>query len=431
MRVYSPTARLAFAFALFSLIGSPRAFGQAKTQSGGLPGDSLTVRTALEYAEAYSPTLRAVKEDIRALEAERRMSYGLPNPVVGYAEEGINPDATPGIAERRWFVSQSFDFPLATYHRLDRYDREIEALGHKLEDARRTLKRDVKSVYAQLSYEIERTRLMRENVELSKSLDEAMQTRLELGDANELDALNVEIRLAEAENDLSVAERRLHVARYSLFELIGLDPDEQSYSIFFPDSLSYFEYWIPQDSILRRVKDQPAMNAARARLRAAGAESSEAAYSLLPDIEAAAFYQNFGDGFDNYGFEIGLEVPLWFFANESGAIERADAKRDKRFSEKEATKLRLKREIEVAWHSYETSKRYIDRFQGEINEKSQRLLGLMTRSYEVGEIDAFRLLEAQRSYIDIQLKYYESLLDYYLRLIDLERFLEEDVVYIQ
>jgi outer membrane protein, heavy metal efflux system len=422
---------MAIAIAIFPLIGYATAFAQTNKGGGGLPGDSLTVRTALEYAEASSPTLRTVKENIRALEAERRMSYGLPNPVVGYAEEGINPDASPAVAERRWFVSQSFDFPLATYHRLDRYDREIEALRHDLEDARRTLKRDVKSVYAQLSYEIERTRLMRENVELLKSLDEAIQTRLELGAANELDALNVEIRRAEAENDLSVAERRLHVARYSLFELIGLDPDEQSYSIFFPDSLAYFDYWIPQDAILRRVKDQPAMNAARARLRAAGAESSEATYSLLPDIETAVFLQDFGAGFDNYGFEVGLELPLWFFANESGAIERADAKRGRRFSEKEATKLRLKREIEVAWHSYETSKRYIDRFQGEINDKSQRLLELMTRSFEVGEIDALRMLEAQRSYVAIQLRYYESLLDYHLRLIDLERFLEDDVVFIQ
>ena len=55
----------------------------------------------------------------------------------------------------------------------------------------------------------------------------------------------------------------------------------------------------------------------------------------------------------------------------------------------------------------------------------------MTRSFEVGEIDALRMLEAQRSYVAIQLRYYESLLDYHLRLIDLERFLEDDVVFIQ
>ena len=127
------TARMAIAIAIFPLIGYATAFAQTNKGGGGLPGDSLTVRTALEYAEASSPTLRTVKENIRALEAERRMSYGLPNPVVGYAEEGINPDASPAVAERRWFVSQSFDFPLATYHRLDRYDREIEALRHDLE----------------------------------------------------------------------------------------------------------------------------------------------------------------------------------------------------------------------------------------------------------------------------------------------------------
>ncbi|MDZ7682738.1 MAG: hypothetical protein U5J63_13745 [Fodinibius sp.] len=47
----------------------------------------------------------------------------------------------------------------------------------------------------------------------------------------------------------------------------------------------------------------------------------------------------------------------------------------------------------------------------------------------MGELDLLTLLEAQRTYLRTQQAYYETLRDYYLRVIELEKYLQTDIIF--
>jgi cobalt-zinc-cadmium efflux system outer membrane protein len=51
------------------------------------------------------------------------------------------------------------------------------------------------------------------------------------------------------------------------------------------------------------------------------------------------------------------------------------------------------------------------------------------RAYQLGEIDMLNLLNAQQTFLASEQRYLSALRDYYLQLIALEIYLDEDLVY--
>jgi outer membrane protein, heavy metal efflux system len=57
------------------------------------------------------------------------------------------------------------------------------------------------------------------------------------------------------------------------------------------------------------------------------------------------------------------------------------------------------------------------------------LLELTQEGYRMGELDLLRVLESQRTYLEAEQQYYQSLKNYYLQLIELEKYLPNEIVF--
>jgi cobalt-zinc-cadmium efflux system outer membrane protein len=390
----------------------------------------LTVQHAFELALKQNPGLQQMRAQVEAKSATFWSSFGLPSPVVSYMSEGnpLEGSSSSVFLEKRWTVSQSLDFPLRSYYRLSRVSTEREALERKLESQTRKLKAGVKKTYTDVLYSLQLLLLREEALELARSLQDAVTARYEVGEGSELERMEAEIRVAEAENGLTDAERVLHKARYSLFNMIGLDPEEQAYGIRFPDSLIYLETDFSQDTLLASLDYQPEAVSVRRAVDAADHGVSEAWSRLLPDFNLSYYRQDFGTGFDFYGYEIGFTVPLWFMFDQRGEIEQSQALRMRASWEERETLQALKKEVEVAWHGYDASLQAIQRHEKLIRVLSTELKDLSLEAYRLGEIDLLGLLYAQQRYLDSRIAYLDALRNYYHHLVDIERFLRADLV---
>jgi len=54
---------------------------------------------------------------------------------------------------------------------------------------------------------------------------------------------------------------------------------------------------------------------------------------------------------------------------------------------------------------------------------------LTLEAYKLGEIDLLNLLNAQQLYLDTRKNYLKVLQDYYLQLIELEKYMNKEIVY--
>ena len=391
--------------------------------------DQLSVYDAIALAEVQSPLLNRLRAQLEGQEGLRLTAFGLQAPEVRYGREGIRSMPGPDYAEQRWVLTQTVDFPLQSYYRLRRIGTEGDALAAQLEAERALLRARVKRSYTGLVYAQELVHLRRQEVQLGNALLQAVITRVEVGEAAELDQMKVEIQLAEAQSNLEEAERTFHQERYALFNVIGLDPEDQRYGIQFPDTLIYFNADIDQEDVLASLGQQPELRSADLRLDAARLGIKQNKSAVLPRMMISYFPQDFGTGYNAHGFEVGFSLPVWFFLNNRGEVRQARAEAQQRSWERQAVYLDLKKQVEQVWHGYETSQRTIQRFNEVVQARADELLRLTQEGYELGELDLLTLLDTQRTYLSSQQRYYNALRDYYNDLIDLERFVGRDLVF--
>ncbi len=388
--------------------------------------ERLGVVEAVRLAEANSPELNRLRAAVEAARAARLTTFGLDAPTVAYAREGIG---AGGFNEQRVVVSQAFDFPTTGLYRYRQADREADALERRLDALRRQTKARVKQAYTRVLYAREIEHLRQEELALARALIDAVSTRLEVGEASPIDRMKADLQLAQARDNLDAAHRDFLNARYDLFRAIGLDPEAQRYEIVFPDTLAYVPVEIDQEAALARLDEQPEVQEALTRVAAAGYGVRAARSSLLPRVHLSYWPQDFGTGYDVHAFEAGISVPLWGWLDGRGRIQQARAEHRQRQWETDAVRLDLKQAIEQAWHRYDASRQVIERFNQTVQERAATLLSLTREGYRLGEIDLLTLLDTQRTYLDSQLRFYQALRDYYLDVIELERYLEQDLVF--
>lgn len=392
----------------------------------------LTVRTAIDLALDRNPALNQAVGRAEALDGRWWAGFGLSAPEVIYLQEGVPDGAAPGIpdfTERRWGIVQSVESPLQSLYRLRRIDAERDAARLDVAARRVTVRSGVKQAYVELVYAQAILDLRRREVALARDLDDAVRTRVEVGESAEIDILKADLQTAEAESDLAEAEREMELARYALFQVVGLDPEAQRYEVTFPDSMPYVEVEIAQDEILAGLDGLPSLRAADALAEAGSLGVREAAWSAFPKLEVQLYTQDLGTGFDFHGVQVGFSMPVWFLLDGRGRTIQAGAEARVLVSRRQETFLAVKRDAEQAWHSYDTSLDVVRRYGEGVNARADELLDLTQEGYRLGELELLELLDTQRTVLASRKRYWDALRAYYASLIELERFAGRELVF--
>lgn len=389
----------------------------------------LTLHDAVSMAMQMNPQIRKLEAGLEGKSVEWKTAIGINNPEISYAREGISAIETTPFSEQRFAIQQGFDFPLTTSYRLKKVSFERESMAQKLEAMRKEISVGVKTRYAELLYAEYIRRLRADNYRVSKQLDDAVRMRVESGVGAYMDQLSSEIRLTQSENQQYEAERMFHEARYRLFNYIGMNPDEQRYDIQFADTLLTHDKLIEQEIALYTLAEQPLYRSSVALLKASDFAIKEAKSGFLPAIRIGYLAQDFGTGFRFHGIETGLSIPLWGMFGEKGRVEMAKSFHNELLWDQKAVELDIKEKIELAWHSYDNSQVTIQLYQTRLKQKSEELLALTQEAYRLGQIDLLKLIEAQQLYLSSQEKYLNALRDYYMRLIELEQYVNKELVY--
>jgi len=389
--------------------------------------NTISVREALEIAFQNNPELNQAIDQIEIEKSYRGDALGINSPELYYLKEGIDGDI---FSEQRWGVSQSISFPLTGYYKRKKVSANVDASRMQLRAVENNIRATVKLAYTELAYAIKKIELIKREVELAEELRQTAEARLEAGESTELDLIQAEIQLTQSKNALTDAEKLKNDARYALFSVMGLDPDEQMYGITYPDTLSYVQVEINQDEVLGRINQHPEILSGELMVEGFEREVKAVKSEFLPSLRFDYYQQDFGNGYDFKGFEVGVSIPLWFGVNEGQKVQRAQAARSQAEWSLQKKNLTIKEKAEKAWHGYEANRRKIESHLEVIESRSATLLELTREGYRMGELDLLRLLEAQRTYLEGQQMFYQTLKDYYVQLIELERYLPNEIVFI-
>ncbi|QGY44520.1 hypothetical protein GM418_12875 [Maribellus comscasis] len=389
----------------------------------------LTIKGAVESAFGRNAELQQLYAQLKQKENLWRTETGISSPEISYFKEGIASGPGDVFDERRITISQEIDFPLTTSYRLKALAEEVKSLELQIKSRENEIKAEVKSYYVEVLYALYLQNSMQNQLKLAQELYNAVYTKFETGMGNGIDLANAELRLEEAKNDLDQTQWTLHKARYGLFYAMGLPVEDQKYSIGFSDTLRASDIEISQIMTLAVQEKQPDFLATEHQLQAADFYIKEAKSNILPDIRLNLYKQDYGSGYNFKGFEVGLRIPIWYPLEQKGKINTALARQDEIRWKQQEIRLNTKKQIEYAWHNYSVSRSIIKRYNETMKEKASLLQSLTLKAYQLGEVDLLNLLNAQQTYLTSEQRYLTALRDYYLQLLSLEKYLEEDLVY--
>lgn len=396
---------------------------------GAAQDSLLTIQQAVESAFHRNTELQQMWAQLDQKKNVWRTEMGISAPEVSYFKEGISNEPGDLYDEKRWTVSQEIDFPLTTSYRLKGIAEDVKALEYQILSREREIKAEVKSQYIEVMYALFLQKSRRNQLKLAEDLYNAVYTKTETGMGNGIDLVNAELKMEEAKNDLDQSEWILHKARYGLFYVMGLPVPDQQYSILFSDTLMASNIEISQIFALAVQEEQPDFLASEHEFSASNFYLKEAKSNILPNIRLNYYKQNFGSGYNFNGFEVGFRFPIWYPFEQKGKILMATAKQNEIKWKQDEIRLKMKRQIEFAWHNFSVSRSIINRYNETMKNKAALLQSLTLKAYQLGEMDLLNLLNAQQTYLASEQRYLAALRDYYLQLVALEIYLGKDLVY--
>ncbi len=267
--------------------------------------------------------------------------------------------------------------------------------------------------------------VMRNSYQMMKRLSDADSLRLSLGSIKAIDATQSKIEAGVLLNDLFQfdADRK-----NSFLNLSTATSTYHADTLFFP--VGKFENYERDFKLSKLV-----MTALNNRPDLLASESNvtynQNAFTLtrkerITDIDLTVGTSNAylnEDGFSPTSTEIfaGIEVPLKFSNFNKGELRIAQYQVAQARLSHQQIEIKIQNEVVQAYNQYIAMRQQAGNFNQGLLEQSEKVLKGKVFSYSRGETSLLEVLNAQRTYNDLQIAYFETLYNCYAALVELER----------
>ncbi len=387
----------------------------------------LTYKEYMTRVKSANISYLAEKYNVDIAEAKMQAAKVIPDPElsIGYGNNqdwdlqmGYNIDAG---------LSYTLELGGKRGARMDVARSEKELAEVLLEDYFRNLRADATIAYLSAVKQKHIFQLQRSSFRQMYRLAHADSLRLRAGTIMEVDARQSKLEAQSMQNEIYAYEGDLKESLFNLLMLQGINtlqlPDSIQGSLLLPKRnfdiaklimLAQTNRTDIQMAIKTQEMSQNNLRLAKANrfidlgLSVGGSYSSEVRNELAP---APSFK----------GIVAGISVPLKFSNINKGELKAAQLSVSQSKMQYEAIELQIKTEVAQAYSRYLSALRQIEQFDNGLLSEAEYIFKKKVYSYERGETSMTELLNAKRTYYDNQIAYQESLYNFSVALVELER----------
>ncbi len=313
-----------------------------------------------------------------------------------------------------------FDFG-KTKAQADIAKKTYESANFSLQTSINSVIFGVKQAYYNLLFAQQQVKVYEETVhDFSLHLEQA-KAYYDIGSKAKIDVLTAEYNLGNAKLQLIQAKNTLKIAFVQLSNAMGM-PEFSDYEVI--DNLTTKAYDIKvEDAVKTAFETSPDLLAAKKKADASELLIRASKRAFTPNIQGFASYSRGGKRVDtDYGYQFGAElsyntVNLMLLKKQ---VDEAKATYKKDLADYENTKQTIYFEVKQAYinltnaqDSIEVAKLSMDQAKEQYDQASGR--------YKVGLGDAIELKDAETTYRNSQLEYYNTLLNYHVSAANLEQ----------
>ena len=121
------------------------------------------------------------------------------------------------------------------------------------------------------------------------------------------------------------------------------------------------------------------------------------------------------------GVTAGIAIPLKFSNLNKGSVRAARFREQQAELQYQEARLQVQTEVMQAYWTYELCSRQVEHYDNGLLRQAAEVMEGKTYSYQRGEVSLLEVLDAQRTYDEVQAQYIETLFNFSVALVELER----------
>jgi heavy metal efflux system protein len=321
------------------------------------------------------------------------------------------------IKDNYFSISQNLGSPLTHYQRNKYLKNQLELTGTSGKLSKKQLIASVKEAYFQWIYQYALINLLEQETQFYEALLEDTTMVADSSSTGLLEKLRAGNHYAETYKNLLTVQEQLKIETNRLNRVIysegpyePVNKELNIYSIAFPENVEdkfypytfrdYFQKQIHQTNISIEIEKS----------------------HFFPEIHAGYFRQKLTPLFDVQGFELGLSVPLWFWAP---AAKVREAKLNREIAVNEATMQTYELEQTIDDLKIKLDQQFITIIYSRENGLNQAdlMLNLASTGLQKKQISITTYFQSVADAMRIKQDYLKSILNYNMSAVELEYYL--------
>lgn len=389
-------------------------------QAQALPASELSLDEAIGMALGNSPRIQGVDAGILAAKGERRQASAFPNPSLGMDVENIGGTGSyngADSAEITIGASQLVELGGKRSARMAIADAGQDIAAYDQTTTQLDLIRDVKVAFTNAVAAQEQVIIAEQQVGLANDVLNTVTKRVDAAAEPVIQKNKARVSLSNAQIAYEKAKREKTATAKNLFNLWGATPSdiplakEQFYTIAKPKANTQIE-----DVLIGSVDHKRQIAAVNQAKSVIDLEKANAVPDPSFNVGVRELRQN-----NDQAFVVGFSVPLPVFNINGGNIAKARAEAVRADADRRDLLLDKRDKFNDYTQQLESSYVAASAIKNEVLPQAEEAFSQAKRGYNAGKFAYLEVLDAQRTLVETKQSYIESLQQYQIGKVELER----------
>ena len=393
----------------------------------------LTLAAAVKHALERNPELQQLQHRLRAMEAKAKQAPYLEDPQLAFQLGGVplsNPTDLNQADANSIGIRQMVPFFGKLRLKEKIAQREASVAEQELRGKEREIVSMVKMAYADLFMADRSIEILREQLEILRTVIGATEARYRVGRVTQQDVFKAQLEQSEVLNQLIVAEEEISVATVNLNTAMFRPPRNP---IQIPTDLEPGDIAVHVSGLdALALANRPELRGAEQEI-----ERAEGMYELAdrnrkyPDFMVGWDYMRMPTEMkkDRYAAMVNITIPFspWSAGKRAYEVEESLAEIRAAKSNREAIRNMTMKEVAQAEAKVRAAKRSQQLYREGLLAQAELSFRSALAAYQTGRVEFVNLLEAQRALREARMGYYKATVSFVQNLADLERAVGTDL----
>lgn len=304
---------------------------------------------------------------------------------------------------------------------------ESELTKALLADYFRNLRAEATVSYLEALKQYELYKVKENAYETIRQLAESDSVRFRLGKIMEIDATQSRLEAGILHNELLQADAELQNAFSNLNLLTGTLAHD---TLFQPEAVLRISprEFVMADLLSNAVENRADLVAALKNKEVASRALKVARRDRNTDVDLsiavsrnARVHNEEAPAPPFTGVTAGVAIPLKFSNFNKGTVRAARFREQQAETQYQQALLQVQTEVMQAYRSYQSFSKQVEHYENGMLSQAREVIDGKIYSYNRGEVSLLEVLDAQRTYDDVQAQYIETLFNHSTALVELEK----------